>query len=628
MSGTERTRFVGWLADPGLPFSGPVYVPYSRRSLVLVGANGSGKTRLLSALVSSRTPHVFARVPSRLLPYLAAERLRRQAGQAKVRLSIKELIVEGETVQPVGDEHAWWAGELGHRDLWWTLALGANGAAASLSAVRRADLTASLITIAVAPSHAEQTVERWTVPEAEGNETLSARTEATFRSWAGHVLAACGGQYSVYANPLIAGDGAGNSISLLSLAVAFADVLTRRTSDRLRELVGFSLALQCIPEEGFLWKVEMDGAHIPLEWLSRAMSRWASLTAQETLQELDEYAAYVAAADPALSIEAILRGDRGDLPVPPGQPGPFASRSSWVALDEPEVHLFASEARRLGQVLARHGESGRTVIATHSLDLAARFVGNADFLMFDGPGHFTLDQPADGVATLLEQLARSGPGILAGTRVLYVEGDWDVELIDRLYGDFLARHNILLSRMHGVRGASLAASSVWQRLMATPFGIMFDSLGAREVDAQWRSLRQETAAGRRDEALRRLRRAIRQAQGGPQEPIGLLRMFQAVLEGGLEDRLYLVMHGLSDIFQVVHPNVFGLTATTWTEAGYDGRGSFKQFIGSKTSVNLADGGACRTVVRKFDQDDRPVESHAEKALHQAILDFAERARVE
>src|SRR5262249_45339343 len=163
-------------------------------------------------------------------------------------------------------------------------------------------------------------------------------------------------------------------------------------------------------------------------------------------------------------------------------------------------------------------------------------------------------------------------------RVLYVEGDWDVAIIERLYSDLLARHNILLSRMHGVRGASLAASSVWQRLMSTPFGVMFDSLHSSAVQAQWVALRGEVAPGRRDQALAGLRRAIRRAKGGPEEPIGLLRMFQAVLEGGLEDRLHLVMHGLSDIFQVLHPSVFGLHAADWTAAGYDGNGSFKDFI--------------------------------------------------
>jgi len=597
---------------------------------VLIGANGGGKTRLLNAIINRHTPRLFTRVPTRLVPYLAAERMRLQAGRGvRPPPGIEELFIEGETTQPSGEEHEWWSAHLDHRSLRWVLTWGGDSVPDSLSAVSAADLSVPLVTIPVAPRHGEHVIERWTVPEVESPDALPTRTETAFRTWAGHVLTACGGEYAVYTNPLIAGNGAGSSVSLLPVAVAFAEMLTKRTSERLRVLVGFSLSLQCIPEEGFLWRVNIEKDWIPLEWTSRAMGRWAVLTAQETLREMVMYVADAAAADLELNTDATLRGELAGLLVPPGEPGPFASSSSWVALDEPEVHLFASEARRLGDVLAKHGRSGRTMIATHSLDLAARFVGNADFIMFDGPGHFTVDHPIDGVAALLGRLAKSGPGILAGTRILYVEGDWDVEIIERLYGHFLSRHNILLSRMHGVRGASLAASSVWQRLMATPFGIMFDSLRASDVDAQWEALREQAAAGKRAQALGGLRRAIRLAlaQGGPQEPIGLLRMFHAVLEGGLEDRLYLVMHGLSDIFQVLHPSVFGLQAATWAAAGYDGTSSFKQFVRARTSMNLADGDTCRAAVRKFDQADHPVEGASEKALHHAIVNFAERAKV-
>ena len=105
-------------------------------------------------------------------------------------------------------------------------------------------------------------------------------------------------------------------------------------------------------------------------------------------------------------------------------------------------------------------------------------------------------------------------------------------------------------------------------------------------------------------------------------------MFQAVLDGGLEDRLSLVMHGLSDIFSRSCTRRYSaLTPLRRADAGYEGHGSFKDFIRGKVSVNLAEGDACRMVVRHFDQADRPVEVAAEKALHQAIIDFAERAKV-
>ncbi len=625
--------FVGWLADPGRPFSGPVLVPYARRSLVLIGANGYGKTRLLNAIVDPATPRVFARLPPRLVPYLTVARARAESSAESGAESgaaiegssdIAELFQESEAARPAGDEHEWWAGHLGQPELRWVVRWVNDQTPATLSAVSAGDLLSpAAVMIHAAPRHVKNIIERWTVPDAESLGSLADATEEAFRAWAGDVLTACGAGYYVSANPLIAVDAAGASVSLLSPALAFAEAVATRVSSRLRLLVGLSVELRCLPADRFAWQMKVDEEWIPLKWASRAINRWSALTARETLRELRQYAAEAASSDSAVDLTAVLSGDLGSMLVPPGDPGPFASQSSWVALDEPEVHLFSGESRRLGEVLAGHGRAGRTVIVTHSLDLAARFVGNADFVMFDGPGRFTIDRPSDGVASLLERLTRSGPGILAETRVLYVEGDWDVELIELLYGELLTRHNILLSRMHGVKGANLAASSVWQRMMATTFGMMFDALKADEVARTWRGLRATVAGGRRGQALHSLRQKIKAAQGGRFEEVELLRLFAAVLEGGLEDRLRLVMHGLSDIFEVMHPSVFGVPAASWREAGYDGREGFKKFVKRKNGIDLGDGYSCRRIVQAFLDAGRPVDTDSERKLHRALVAFAE-----
>lgn len=620
-----RDGFAGWLADPGPPFSGRVFVPYGQRSLVLLGANGYGKTRLLDAIVDERTARVFRRLPSRLVPYLTAACLRVEAGEAIAGPSdVTELFQLGEATWAAGGEHEWLERHLRLSELRWIVRW--NGEApATLSAVRADDLLAEPIAvIRAAPRHVTGVLERWTSPGVQGPESLDQATEQAFRAWANDVLTACESRYEVSANPLIAVDEDYNSLPLLSPAIAFAGTLATRASSRLMLLTGLSAELRCLPADGFAWQLMTAKGWIPLAWASRAIGRWSALSALDTLEELRLYAADAVSADYVIDLQAVLHGQLDSALMPAGEPAPFATHSSWLALDEPEVHLFPSESRRLGDVLAGHGRAGRTVLVTHSLDLAARFVGNADFLMFDGPGRFTLDSPGDGLEGLLGRLAAVGPGILAETRVLYVEGDWDFEMIGLLHRDLLAQHNILLSRMNGVRGARLVATSVWHRMTLTPFGVMFDSLDPDDVARTWATLRDTVAAGKRHDALSSLRQQVTMAEKrhASYEEVELKRLFAAVLENGLEERLHLVMHGLSDILQVMHPSVFGLPAKSWRDAGYDGQRSFKLFIREQTGIRLDKGHSVRARFRAFTKAGQPVDEESAKMLSRALLDFA------
>lgn len=226
-----------------------------------------------------------------------------------------------------------------------------------------------------------------------------------------------------------------------------------------------------------------------------------------------------------------------------------------------------------------------------------------------------------GIESLLRSLARHGAGILSVTRVLYVAGDWDVEVLRRLFGAELDRDNVILSPFHGVREAHLAITSIWHRMLSPPFGMMFDSVTADQAERHWAAVLQTMSLRGREYAVRELRNHIRNRDGGRFEDEALMRLFQAVLEGRMEDRLRLVMHGLSDIFQVVHPAVYGIAGDNWAEAGFDDGTSFKDFMQDRHMINLKDGRQCRMLLNAFDSEGMPVEALAMGRLSQALHGF-------
>jgi hypothetical protein len=83
------------------------------------------------------------------------------------------------------------------------------------------------------------------------------------------------------------------------------------------------------------------------------------------------------------------------------------------------------------------------------------------------------------------------------------------------------------------------------------------------------------------------------------------------------------MHGLSDIFQIMHPSVFGLSAKSWRDAGYDGRGSFKNFVRAQARVDLKKGDSARRRLRAFTDAGRPVDEESAEMLRRALCEFAD-----
>jgi hypothetical protein len=223
---------------------------------------------------------------------------------------------------------------------------------------------------------------------------------------------------------------------------------------------------------------------------------------------------------------------------------------------------------------------------------------------------------------LLKRFAEHGPGILRKTRVLYVEGDWDVEIIERLFGSALGSNNVIISKMNGVKNASLAVSSVWHRMLATPFAVMFDSLDSGRVARLWINICERLRNEPRSMVVRSLRQRVAASRNRGFEEVELWRLFLTAVECHHEGRLQFVMHGLSDIFQVFHPSLFGLAEDSWEDAGYSA-GGFKSFINQRCGIDLGKGAQCRRVLERFDREQRPVESRAFEALKYALSTFVD-----
>ena len=623
--------FLGWWLDPGPPFTGPVFLPYRDRSMLLVGPNGHGKSRLLAALTGPAAGRVWSDVPAFLLPYASLldeilagspEAIRiREAAPDRLWSLVEDRGADTSSVKRILERFE-------TDSLQWVLYPASSNGPAFLSAHRLPEpggepgSGALVARVQVASRHATAAGEPWVAPGWPSVADLAERTRAGFREWLGHVFAGGGHQLEVLPNVLVGRRPDGTSVALLELAKRFAGTLSARTAERLTRMTGFTVALQCSAEDDFAWYVARGTGREPLGVSSHAIARWVVLSAHESLRELSLWAAGSAQLGTRLSLPAMLAGDTGPGLLPETPVQAFATRTPWLALDEPELHLFPSELATVAAALAEQAAQGRrSVVATHSLQLAANFLGHCDLLIFDGPGRFVPHEPGAGLRELLGRLAADGPGILWRTRVLYVEGHWDRVLLEELFADEFTEANTLIEPVHGVGNASLAASSVWHRLLPVPFGIMFDALRSADVARAWAAIRVSLEEpGDRRAVVRQLRARAAGRTRGPNEEAALDWLFVALVENRQEDRVRFVMHGLSDIFQVMHPSVFSLDAETWAAAGFTA-GSFKRFCLESHQIDLTDGSTCRRLVDRFRKLGRPVESAAAERLREELYGF-------
>jgi hypothetical protein len=607
----------GWLVSPGAPFVHPVWLENTGRSKVMIGPNGFGKSRLLRAIRSPETPRAFRSLPLKLHLYagLAQDKL----SDARMDGTALEALAQREALRSF-DDSTWRDRAAELREPFWLVG---RPLSAGVAAVELVDLTKGWECRWSFPAPTTQTrevTENWTSPDETAEMDLAELTLQAFVEWSRTILTLADEDLLPALNALVARSPAGKSHSLLELAETFCARMCQRTSERLRRLSGFMVEARSQPEESFAWRLRLNTDWFGIEDASTAIRRWVGLCAAETLREFSMVATDgVQELEGTRKAEDILRGELPDRVVPDGVAQPFITKSSWVAMDEPEVHLFGSEALQLGAVLADYSRSGRLVVATHSLELASRMLGTCDFLTFHGPGELSVTPPETQATMLLGQLTRYGIGIMASTRVLYVEGIYDVQVIELLFGEELSRHNVVLSPMHGVDGASVAVSSVWQRMAGSEFGVMFDRIRQKEAESEWA---QAVNACRKDRAREvvRLRTQARKISGG-NEQSALLRMMANVLEGNMENSMRFVMHGLSDVFQVCHPRLFGASHDSWKAEGYVPGSSFKEFCKKRYSVDLVDGRDCRRLLAGLEGRPIPVEEEAYQALSAAVTSF-------
>ncbi|GAA1533295.1 hypothetical protein [Kribbella lupini] len=599
-------NFRGWRLEVGAPFPAPFFVENNGRSKVLIGPNGCGKSKFIDAMAAPGTSRVYAKLPDVL------KRAWVGASSENNRLASplpQEVAAVVDFIPYVDDDP----------NRFWSVSSEVDEAVVCLSDERGEDLERGSWTIPV--GGAASLCEEWIRPDVGIAVDLQLHAQATFADWLSECLLCLDARIVRSGNPLVGRLADGTGVSFLSIAESFCASVATRTQTRLSAFVGFDLDMLIAPEESFQFRLRMSGEWFPYDRASTAIRRWVSLAATETLREYYLLACGVSKFhEGRLPAAEFLDGTILDQLIPRGPVSGFATKSAWVMLDEPEVHLFGSEAQKLGESLAEVSVGGRLIVATHSLELAAGLVGKCDFFTFTAPGSFEYSPPDEWASTQLARLAVEGPGALAGLKVLYVEGIWDANILDFFYRDKLRDARVVVCPTHGTLAASGVVTSVWQRLIGSPFGVMFDSLTAGDTEERWRLLQSRALVDRRG-TVRELRARADRPDRLSNEDLGLLRVQANILEASMETRVSFMMHGLSDIFQVVSPKAFGAETDSWRELGLKPGESFKGFIRTRFGYGLDSGDGARTLFRRLQSREVGVDPEAKQAVDGVVEPF-------
>jgi hypothetical protein len=433
---------------------------------------------------------------------------------------------------------------------------------------------------------------RWNRRADEVFSDLSAETKRSFVRWFQILADRTQGKFKPTANPLAACEiESGFFMSTLGLANEWACKVAERTSSGFELALGIGTRLRCSAPEDFSWEFLNGNNWLPVGEMSSGLRRCVALVLFNTLAEVEQYINDEVPGSPIMfQLEGVPTGS-----FPHSSPQLFGGGRTWTALDEPELHLYPTEVKHLASAIAGLKHAQNIVIATHSLEFLSTFYGRSEIHEFTSPGK--LAPPSKNSPNqLLQRLVDHSPGILAGLTLLYVEGDWDLKILGKIFGDQLGASGVLIKVLGGVIDSANTITSPAE-LIGRPSWVLFDGLSAATIRAEWQASMTSMKAGHpRDSEVERLRRLADNPQR--HELVAMYKLLARTVERRIEGLVHLLSHDMGDITEVIHPRRWGFGQENWELCGFFG-GDFKRFILQNSPVSRYTGPGDRASEQKF-----------------------------
>jgi hypothetical protein len=182
------------------------------------------------------------------------------------------------------------------------------------------------------------------------------------------------------------------------------------------------------------------------------------------------------------SLERAIR--EGDVMI-----APTVTPALYI-VDEPELHLHPLAVNEVASWLrARADEGSQVLAATHSPNFLARSTGSAVGVLVAGEDGLALREVSETGLAALEELAPE-LGLdrsvwLQMTRaVVVVEGQHDLMVIERFFGDELERHAIRLLALRGTKNTRRFIESEFLGQAGIPLRVVFDNVRSEALEGQ------------------------------------------------------------------------------------------------------------------------------------------------
>lgn len=575
------SKHTGWeVFNKRGPISRTLRIEYANRPVLITGKNGFGKTSLLSLLMDQTSSSlVFHGLPRRVKRYwdlftdlYNPDRLNEaNLSEYRRRLLDRDPLISGSTTPRttyttntglqvletvIGPTHV-------------EFRLGDNSQRFRLEMLPEDQSSES--------SFGLNTL-RWNKRADEVVTDLSAETKRAFARWLQLLIDRTRGEYRPTANPLAVCEvETERFLSALGLADDWARRVAERASRRFELALGIGTQLRCSAPEDFSWEFYNQSNWLSIREMSSGLRRCVALVLLDTLAEVEQH---VSDDHPGSRIDFQLER----LPIgsfPHSSPQLFGGGRTWLALDEPELHLYPTEVKHLANAIAELKHAHNVVIATHSLEFLSSFYGRSEIHVFEAPG--TLTPPSRLRSNqLLQRLVDDSPAIMARITLLYVEGKWDLEILTQVFGDDLEAAGVLVKVLGGVVDSKKEITSPAE-LLGRPSWVLFDGLSATTIQAEWEaSITRIQLGERRDWEVNRLLRLA--ADTNKFEVTAMYELLARTLQQRVEGLVHLISHEMSDITEVIHPHRWGFNQNDWESTGFSG-GSFKDFILKKNPIN-------------------------------------------